>query len=88
MKKLLDMSHVEARNFFMKSKSYCSIDLPSYFDFAPILKKTNVFYTIPRLDVSGRFPCENVYRNPCIYQCIETSVAGWVSSHRATMIDE
>lgn len=40
MKKLLDMSHVEARNFFMKSKSYCSIDLPSYFDFAPILKET------------------------------------------------
>lgn len=50
--------------------------------------KTTVFYTIPRLDVSGRFPCENVYRNPCIYQCIETSIAGWVSSHRATMIDE
>lgn len=29
----------EARRFFLKSESYCSIDLPSYFDFAPLLTK-------------------------------------------------
>ena len=37
MTSLLDMNSEEARNFFMKADSYCSIDLPAYFDFSPIL---------------------------------------------------
>ena len=33
------MSEVEARTFFLKPESYCSIDLPPYFDFTEIVNK-------------------------------------------------
>ncbi|HAT8258362.1 TPA: RNA-directed DNA polymerase [Legionella pneumophila] len=36
---LLNMSANMARKFFFKEESYCNFDLPSYFKFAPLLKK-------------------------------------------------
>lgn len=36
---LLEMSGEEARDFFLKQESYANFDLPSYFDFEPILSE-------------------------------------------------
>lgn len=36
-KSVLDMSAVQARAFFLKSESYCSVELPPYFQFDTIL---------------------------------------------------
>lgn len=36
---LLKLSHSEARAFFLKSESYCSFDLPPYFEFNTILSR-------------------------------------------------
>lgn len=38
-KKIIDMSNVEALKFLLKSDSYCTLKLPKYFDFQPILNK-------------------------------------------------
>ncbi len=38
MKTLLDLTHLEARTFFLKKESYCDIDLPRYFNFEPLLQ--------------------------------------------------
>ena len=35
---VLEMSATEARAFFLKKESYCTIDLPNYFDFDSVLK--------------------------------------------------
>ena len=35
---IIELSRKEARKFFLKGKSYCEIDLPSYFQFAGLLK--------------------------------------------------
>lgn len=37
MKSLLELSNIEATNFFLKQESYCSIDLPVYFSFQPLI---------------------------------------------------
>jgi hypothetical protein len=39
MKTILELSHIEAEQFFLKQQSYCSIDLPEYFIFQPLLDK-------------------------------------------------
>lgn len=36
-KSVLDMSSKEARNFFLKPESYCSIEMPVYFDFSKVI---------------------------------------------------
>lgn len=36
-KSILEMSHKDAEEFFLKDKSYCSIDLPDYFSFSKLL---------------------------------------------------
>ena len=36
-KKLLELSHDEARNFFLKHESYFNADLPPYFQFEELL---------------------------------------------------
>ncbi len=38
MKTILDLTHTEARNYFLKKESYCDIDLPKYFNFEPLLQ--------------------------------------------------
>ena len=37
MKSLLELSSTEARQYFLKHESYCSIELPKYFNFQPLL---------------------------------------------------
>ncbi len=37
MKKLTKMTNIEAKKFFLKSSSYCNIELPKYFDFQPLI---------------------------------------------------
>lgn len=37
-KTILDLSHNEARKYFMEIKNYCTLNLPEYFDFEPILE--------------------------------------------------
>lgn len=37
MKKLTELSHTEARLYFLKQENYSNIDLPKYFDFQPLL---------------------------------------------------
>ena len=37
-KTVLDLSAKEAMDFFMDKESYCTLSLPKYFDFAPLLK--------------------------------------------------
>ncbi|MBQ9314639.1 MAG: RNA-directed DNA polymerase [Clostridia bacterium] len=41
MKKVLDMSNGDAKAFFLKNKSYFSLDLPPYFDFNVLLETIN-----------------------------------------------
>jgi hypothetical protein len=41
MKTILELSHTEARQFFLKQKSYSSIDLPEYFVFNDLLTKVS-----------------------------------------------
>lgn len=38
MKTVIDLNSQQAKDFFMLPESYCTFDLPSYFDFEPILK--------------------------------------------------
>ena len=37
--KIIDMNNKEALLFFLKSSSYCNLNLPKYFDFGPLLLK-------------------------------------------------
>lgn len=36
-KNILELSNEDARNFFLHSSKFCTIDLPKYFDFQPLL---------------------------------------------------
>ncbi len=36
---ILELTPEEARDYFLKSESYCDFNLPEYFDFAPLLSK-------------------------------------------------
>jgi len=37
-KSILDLSHEEAKTFFLKPESYCNFDLPSYINFESVIK--------------------------------------------------
>lgn len=37
MKSILELSPIKAFKYFMESENYCSLDLPVYFDFKPVL---------------------------------------------------
>ncbi|HEA28932.1 MAG TPA: hypothetical protein ENH91_02885 [Leeuwenhoekiella sp.] len=37
MKTLLELTHTEARDYFLKKERYSDIDLPKYFNFQPLL---------------------------------------------------
>ena len=39
MKTILELSHTEARSYFLKQENYCSIKLPPYFDFQSLLNE-------------------------------------------------
>nr|BFD66184.1 hypothetical protein HAGR004_12060 [Bdellovibrio sp. HAGR004] len=37
-KSVLEMTHTEAADFFLKGESYCAVDLPNYFSFESLLQ--------------------------------------------------
>jgi len=37
LKRITELTHLEAKEYFLKQESYCNIDLPKYFDFQPLL---------------------------------------------------
>lgn len=37
LKTILNLSHTEAKSYFLEQESYCNIDLPMYFNFQPLL---------------------------------------------------
>ena len=37
MKTVLELTNLEARDYFMEPKNYCTLDLPEYIDFKPVL---------------------------------------------------
>lgn len=43
MKTILDLSHSEARSYFMCSKNYCNIELPIYFSFEKLLSDISTY---------------------------------------------
>lgn len=56
---LLNLSHLKARAFFLKSSIYCKLDLPSYFDFDSLLSATaSVLATKPLATLRRRRPSE------------------------------
>ncbi|WP_457617960.1 RNA-directed DNA polymerase [Lutibacter sp.] len=49
MKNILELSHDEAKEFFLKSDSYTRIELPIYFDFSELLKSVSSLLNNSRL---------------------------------------
>lgn len=43
MRRILELSHTEARAFFLKGESYFSFDLPKYFIFTDVLEKVSQY---------------------------------------------
>lgn len=41
---VLELSSHDARRFFLKNRSYCSIELPPYYDFQELIDKISSFY--------------------------------------------
>ena len=37
MKTILELTSSEARKYFMEPKNYCTLDLPDYINFKPVL---------------------------------------------------
>lgn len=42
-RKLTELNHLEARQYFLKSENYCNIDLPVYFNFQNLLENISNF---------------------------------------------
>lgn len=42
-RKLTELNHLEARQYFLKSENYCNIDLPVYFNFQNLLENISTF---------------------------------------------
>jgi hypothetical protein len=38
MKTTLKLTHIEARQYFLKQQSYCNMQLPEYFNFQPLIE--------------------------------------------------
>lgn len=45
MTNILDLNHLDAEEYFLRSKSYCNIELPQYFSFNEILEKVSTYLT-------------------------------------------
>lgn len=41
-KSILDMSAIEAKDFFLEQKTYCNINLPEYFNFHNVLRELDI----------------------------------------------
>lgn len=53
MKTILELSNTEAQAFFFRKEIYCSIDLPPYFDFQPLLDKLSQMGKLKTLSVGS-----------------------------------
>lgn len=53
---VLDMSHTDARRFFLKPDSYCELRLPKYFDFGLLLNNVNTILNSHTL-ASSKLTC-------------------------------
>jgi hypothetical protein len=52
MKNILELTHIEAREYFLKEESYCNIDLPKYFSFQSLLNKLSKCNDIASLNIA------------------------------------
>ena len=57
-KYVLELSHAEARDFFLKTESYCNLELPPYFGFGELIKDVHSFLS------GGEPPCLIDKKNP------------------------
>ena len=60
MKTILELSNTEAQAFFFRKEIYCSIDLPPYFDFQPLLDKLSQMGKLKTLSVGSAKSHDNV----------------------------
>ncbi len=70
MKSILELSHKEAKKFFLKSESYANIDLPMYFDFSNLLKDISSVLNSSNLSdfyLSEDKPYNHENVNYCLY---------------------
>ena len=60
MKKVTELSHKEAAEFFFRNESYCNFDLPNYLNFTPLLKSISDFiggHSLKDLCLGASNPC-------------------------------
>jgi hypothetical protein len=67
-KKITELNSIEARAFLLRHKSYCTFDLPPYFDFSMLLSEISnkiIDHSICDYFDNGRKPheCEDVNYN-------------------------
>ncbi|MDR1793459.1 MAG: RNA-directed DNA polymerase [Bacteroidales bacterium] len=60
MKTILELSPSEARDFFLKEKSYSSIDLPPYFSFQKLLSALSINKTINGINLGNAKKLDDV----------------------------
>ncbi|PNZ09489.1 reverse transcriptase, partial [Staphylococcus simiae] len=58
---ITEMSNIEAKNFLLKSDSYCTIDLPKYFQFDKVLKKIDEY--LEEIDNNNKLVKSNISIN-------------------------
>ena len=51
MKTILELTHTEAREIFLKQESYCSAELPKYFNFQPLLDALSINANISNISL-------------------------------------
>jgi len=61
MKTLLDLTNIEATQYFLKQESYCNIDLPRYFNFQPLLDALSQNVNIGNIDLKTAKPLIEKY---------------------------
>lgn len=54
MKSILQLSHLEAKKYFLKSGNYCKLEVPKYIQFEKIISKVD--------QIIGQQPLENFYK--------------------------
>jgi hypothetical protein len=72
-KSILELTHEEAHQYFLKQESYCSFDLPEYFKFETLLNSVDKELKNKNLYLSG-FRKENSKGNPRNYEDVNYKV--------------
>lgn len=65
-KRILDLSANDARNFLLKSESYCSLDLPPYFSFGGLISDVS--------DVLKGKDLKSMASSPCKYENVNYTI--------------